>query len=129
MRDPRLYFLVLYGQFLLRLANLESKFCALMRVSTVRSYSFVFFFAQSRGASVVPVSCTKTTSTASGRHSQTITMKRAASITAVQSKAKKAREDEPAYHMTPTMRGNDGEIIWPAPQVDIENARKIIKKW
>lgn len=56
-------------------------------------------------------------------------MKRSASTVVASRKVKRAREKEPDYHLTPSVRGGDGEIIWPAPTADIENARRIIREW
>jgi len=56
-------------------------------------------------------------------------MKRAASSSAGAPKAKKPREEEPAYHATPSVKDEKGEIIWPAPKDDMENARRIIREW
>lgn len=44
-------------------------------------------------------------------------------------KAKKAREEEPAYHLTPSVKDELGEIVWPARGNEMENARKIIIEW
>lgn len=40
--------------------------------------------------------------------------------------AKKAREELPQYHLTPSIKDEDGAAVWPAPNVDIQNARRII---
>lgn len=118
-----------YNRLVSLVSILEVKFHALMRVSFGQSYNCILSFVACHRAAVVPASRITISTTLSHRLLQDIIMKRAASSTAVQSKAKKAREDEPAYHLTPSTRGDDGEIIWPAPKMDIENARRIIKEW
>lgn len=44
-------------------------------------------------------------------------------------KAKRPRVEVPEYHLTPSMRDEDGEVIWPAPRDQIENARSMIREW
>ena len=57
-------------------------------------------------------------------------MKRAASTTSKETtRAKKLRADVPEYHLTPSLRDESGEIIWPAPSAQIEGARKFILEW
>ncbi|ETS82417.1 hypothetical protein PFICI_04293 [Pestalotiopsis fici W106-1] len=41
-------------------------------------------------------------------------------------KSKKPRVEVPEYHLTPSLRDESGEIIWPAPNHQIETARKRI---
>ncbi|KAI0011318.1 DHH family protein [Xylariaceae sp. FL0662B] len=54
-------------------------------------------------------------------------MKRnASSISKATSRAKKPRQSVPAYHLTPSIRDETGEIIWPAPREQIERARNFI---
>lgn len=68
---------------------------------------------------------------ASPRRSSHITaMKRPAS-TALKAapKAKKSRPQVPEYHSTPSLRDESGEIVWPAPKVQIEGARNFILEW
>ncbi|KAI0484843.1 DHH family protein [Xylariaceae sp. FL0804] len=56
-------------------------------------------------------------------------MKRSASSTAKSpSKAKKPRPEVPEYHSTPSVRDESGDIIWPAPKDQIENARDFIRQ-
>ncbi|KAB8737500.1 hypothetical protein FH972_026459 [Carpinus fangiana] len=43
-------------------------------------------------------------------------------------KSKKPREEVPQYHLTPSVRDAEGEIVWPAPSIEIENARRIIRE-
>lgn len=59
------------------------------------------------------------------------TMKRAATSTAPGgSRAKKARAAEvPAYHLTPSVKADDGSIIWPAPEQKLGLARDFIREW
>lgn len=33
------------------------------------------------------------------------------------------------YHATPSVRADDGDIIWPAPQAQIESAKDFILEW
>jgi hypothetical protein len=44
-------------------------------------------------------------------------------------KSKKPRVEVPEYHLTPSLRDEHGEAIWPAPKDQIEKARSIIKEW
>ncbi|KAI1775095.1 DHH phosphoesterase [Hypoxylon cercidicola] len=54
-------------------------------------------------------------------------MKRSASsISKATSRAKKPRPEVPEYHLTPSVRDESGEAIWPAPRAQIELARKFI---
>lgn len=58
-------------------------------------------------------------------------MKRSAPSTGSKAapKSKKPRVEVPEYHLTPSVRDGDGEIIWPAPNHQIETARKMILEW
>jgi hypothetical protein len=42
--------------------------------------------------------------------------------------SKKPKVQIPEYHLTPSRRDEDGEIVWPAPKGQIERAREIIKE-
>ncbi|KAF2688624.1 DHH phosphoesterase [Lentithecium fluviatile CBS 122367] len=42
-------------------------------------------------------------------------------------RAKKQKIEIPEYHLTPSIHDGDGEIVWPAPKVQIERAREIIR--
>ncbi|EME49427.1 hypothetical protein DOTSEDRAFT_163787 [Dothistroma septosporum NZE10] len=42
--------------------------------------------------------------------------------------AKKAKVEVLDYHLTPSVRDEDGKIQWPAPKVDVDRAREIIVK-
>ncbi|KAF2083868.1 DHH family protein [Saccharata proteae CBS 121410] len=56
-------------------------------------------------------------------------MKRTApspSSTSTTPKAKKPRPQVPAYHLTPSRTDESGEVIWPAPREQIEEARSMI---
>ncbi|KXJ88197.1 DHH family protein [Microdochium bolleyi] len=56
-------------------------------------------------------------------------MKRAAtSGLAGARKAKKPRPQVPEYHLTPSVKDDAGNDIWPAPQAQIDRAREIIKE-
>lgn len=58
------------------------------------------------------------------------TMKRKAPSSSSSARApKKPREKEPDYHATPSLRDDDGEIIWPAPKDQMQRARDIILEW
>ncbi|KAL5414917.1 hypothetical protein PMIN04_008790 [Paraphaeosphaeria minitans] len=54
--------------------------------------------------------------------------KRKAENQASPAKAKKSKVQIPEYHLTPSRRDEDGEIVWPAPKTQIERAREIIKE-
>ncbi|KAI5868361.1 DHH family protein [Durotheca rogersii] len=56
-------------------------------------------------------------------------MKRSASSKAKATpRAKKPRNEAPEYHLTPSVRDDEtGEIIWPAPKAQIEQARSFIR--
>lgn len=56
------------------------------------------------------------------------TMKRAASSATSPVKVKKAKVEVPEYHLAQSIKGEDGEIIWPAPKEQIEEAREIIRR-
>ncbi|KAF1961349.1 DHH phosphoesterase [Byssothecium circinans] len=43
-------------------------------------------------------------------------------------KKKRKKVELPEYHLATSRRGDDGEIVWPARQEQIEKAREIIKK-
>jgi hypothetical protein len=59
-----------------------------------------------------------------------VIMKRSASsVSKATSKAKRRRPEVPEYHLTPSLRDKSGEIIWPAPNEQIESARKFIQEW
>ncbi|RYP20523.1 hypothetical protein DL767_009426 [Monosporascus sp. MG133] len=53
-------------------------------------------------------------------------MKRAASPSKGTPRAKKPRPKVPEYHLTPSLRDESGEIVWPAPRGQIERARNFI---
>jgi hypothetical protein len=44
-------------------------------------------------------------------------------------RAKKPKIEIPEYHLTSSRRDKDGEIVWPAPNEQIERAREIIREW
>lgn len=44
-------------------------------------------------------------------------------------KTKKPKVEIPDYHLTPSRRNKDGELVWPAPEDKIERAREIIQQW
>jgi len=57
-------------------------------------------------------------------------MKRKAPTSSTPTKAsKKPREKEPDYHATPSLRDQDGDIVWPAPKDQMQRARDIILEW
>lgn len=45
------------------------------------------------------------------------------------SKSRRSRDPVPAYHLTPSLRDDAGDIIWPAPANKIANARQFIRDW
>ncbi|KEY66724.1 hypothetical protein S7711_06772 [Stachybotrys chartarum IBT 7711] len=55
-------------------------------------------------------------------------MKRSAA-SAAGPKAKRLRPAMPEYHMTPSVRDESGELVWPAPRHQIETARNFILEW
>lgn len=57
------------------------------------------------------------------------TMKRSAASSSNASKTKKRRVELPEYHTTPSVRTESGDIIWPAPEKQIESAREFILEW
>lgn len=57
------------------------------------------------------------------------TMKRSAASSSKVLKTKKRRVELPEYHATPSMRTESGDIIWPAPEKQIESARDLILEW
>ncbi|KAI0469574.1 DHH family protein [Xylaria cf. heliscus] len=57
-------------------------------------------------------------------------MKRSASsVSKTASKAKRQRPSVPEYHLTPSLRDETGEVIWPAPKDQIEIAQRFILEW
>ncbi|KAI1326907.1 DHH family protein [Xylariaceae sp. FL0255] len=54
------------------------------------------------------------------------TMKRSAPTGLAAKAKKKPRAEVPEYHLTPSLRDESGEIIWPAPKAQIEGARNFI---
>ena len=44
-------------------------------------------------------------------------------------KAKKQRPHVPDYHLTPTVKDEHGEAIWPAPKDEMKAARDFILEW
>lgn len=57
------------------------------------------------------------------------TMKRKPQHLEDQTRAKRSRPVVPEYHLTPSVRNDDGEIVWPAPVSQIRRAREIISEW
>ncbi|KAI0404638.1 DHH family protein [Xylaria palmicola] len=56
-------------------------------------------------------------------------MKRSASsVSGTTSKAKRQRLQVPEYHLTPSLRDESGDAIWPAPKDQVENARRFIRE-
>ncbi|KAF2097166.1 DHH phosphoesterase [Rhizodiscina lignyota] len=55
-------------------------------------------------------------------------MKRSAPSTKALPKAKKLRPEVPEYHLAPSLKDEDGNIIWPAPKSQIDNARRFIQE-
>ncbi|TGJ85861.1 hypothetical protein E0Z10_g2938 [Xylaria hypoxylon] len=56
-------------------------------------------------------------------------MKRSvSSVSKTTSKAKRQRPQVPEYHLTPSLRDESGEAIWPAPRDQIERARNFIRE-
>jgi len=55
--------------------------------------------------------------------------KRKDPFTKPKSPAKKPRPEVPEYHLTPSVKEEDGSIQWPAPRDQMERAREIIKEW
>lgn len=48
---------------------------------------------------------------------------------AAKPKAKRSKAEEANYHLTPSIRDKDGEIVWPAPKEQMEMARQFITEW
>lgn len=44
-------------------------------------------------------------------------------------RAKLNKTEVPEYHLTPSIKNEDGTIQWPAPQRQIDRAREIILEW
>ncbi|RYP09649.1 hypothetical protein DL764_001191 [Monosporascus ibericus] len=53
-------------------------------------------------------------------------MKRAASPSKRTPRAKRPRPKVPEYHLTPSLRDESGDVVWPAPRAQIERARNFI---
>ena len=56
-------------------------------------------------------------------------MKRKASPTKSESPPKKPKAEIPEYHLSPSVREEDGSIRWPAPKAQIAKARQMILDW
>jgi len=58
------------------------------------------------------------------------TMKRKeAPTTKANSPAKKPKPEVPKYHLTPSVKEEDGSIQWPAPRAQMDRAREIVTEW
>jgi len=44
-------------------------------------------------------------------------------------KRPRARVEVPEYHLTPSLRDEVGQTIWPAPEAQMKQARDIILDW
>lgn len=55
-------------------------------------------------------------------------MKRAATSSS-SGKSKKTRIEVPEYHLTPSVRDEQGQIQWPAPRQQLEAAKTFILEW
>ncbi|KAK4988005.1 hypothetical protein LTR50_004224 [Elasticomyces elasticus] len=53
-------------------------------------------------------------------------MKRKDAPTKTKSMAKKPRPEVPEYHLTPSLKDEDGGIVWPAPKAQMQRARDLI---
>lgn len=59
-------------------------------------------------------------------------MKRTAIAANLSGGSKNVKKPRPAvleYHLTPSVRNDDGEIVWPAPERKMEAARSFIREW
>jgi hypothetical protein len=59
-------------------------------------------------------------------------MKRKEPLSAGQTSAAKrprARVEVPEYHLTPSHTDETGQLVWPAPEAQIQKARDIILDW
>jgi hypothetical protein len=57
-------------------------------------------------------------------------LKRKAGLaTSPRAKKPKTKIVVPEYHLTPSRRDGEGEIVWPAPTAQIERARQVIRQW
>jgi len=56
-------------------------------------------------------------------------MKRSAPSAKGAPKAKKPKPEVPEYHLTPSVRDDAGEIVWPAPKNQFEGAQAFIREW
>lgn len=63
------------------------------------------------------------------RRTRPYNMKRIAPSSRDTPKTKKRRVEVPDYHLTPSARDGNGEIIWPAPADQIDRARQFILEW
>ncbi|KAI2628426.1 DHH family protein [Xylaria nigripes] len=52
----------------------------------------------------------------------------ASSVPKLTTEVKRPRPQVPDYHLTPSLRDESGDIIWPAPRNQIENARDFIRE-
>ncbi len=46
-----------------------------------------------------------------------------------QQSASKPKSKELPYHLTPSLKDEDGDVIWPAPKDQMQGARDIILAW
>jgi hypothetical protein len=56
-------------------------------------------------------------------------MKRARADTKASPNGKRARIDIPDYHLTESVLDENGDAIWPAPKIQMEQARALITEW
>ena len=54
--------------------------------------------------------------------------KRSADAASSSPRAKRVKPEIPQYHLTPSVKDEDGSIQWPAPRSAIERARDIIRE-
>jgi hypothetical protein len=52
--------------------------------------------------------------------------KRKAPLTQGKPSPKRAKVEVPEYHLTPSIKNEDGTIQWPAPSAQVDRAREII---
>lgn len=82
-----------------------------------------------RPASTASTTAKLDESTQSTKIKKMKTLKRSSGTAGMESRAKKRRIELPEYHATPSIRTDSGEIVWPAPEDQIEAARNMILEW
>lgn len=95
-------------------------------LSSRLSYRYQPFFAHIRPT--ISLSHTSYHSSTEVQARSYAKMKRSAPSSKIGPKAKRPKPEVPEYHLTPSVKDEDGNIIWPAPLTQVEGARSFIRE-